>query len=134
MWEALASHIFSTKNISLIGYEVVKHLTRWPLNELIRLIMLWTTGPCCLHQLSSDAVIKGFIRQNGHVSWHFLAYCKPFLFEWLSVFTLYIHDDNILTVSVLNKCITTLGTIVISHFCSNYSEILLLRPPKIKTF
>ena len=36
--------IFSTKNISLVGYKVVKYLTRWPLNELIRLTMLWTTG------------------------------------------------------------------------------------------
>ena len=43
MREAL---IFSTKNISVFGYnKVVKHLTSWPLNELVKLTMLWTTGP-----------------------------------------------------------------------------------------
>ena len=36
---------FSTKNISVFGYKVVKHLTSWPLNELVKLTMLWTTGP-----------------------------------------------------------------------------------------
>ena len=42
---AKASLIFSTKNFSVFGYEVVKHLTSWPLNELGKLTMLWTTGP-----------------------------------------------------------------------------------------
>ena len=40
-----ASLIFSIKNISIIGYKVVKQLKRWPLNELVKLTMLWTTGP-----------------------------------------------------------------------------------------
>ena len=40
-----ASHIFSTKNISVFGYKVVKHLTSWPLNELVKLTMFWTTWP-----------------------------------------------------------------------------------------
>ena len=50
MWSfcsAKASLIFSTKNISVFGYKVVKHLTSWPLNELVKLMMLWTTGPWC---------------------------------------------------------------------------------------
>ena len=42
---AKASLIFSTKNISVFGYKVIKHLTNWPLNELVKLTMLWTTGP-----------------------------------------------------------------------------------------
>ena len=41
---AKASLIFSTKNISVFGYKVVKHLTSWSLNELVKLTMLWTTG------------------------------------------------------------------------------------------
>ena len=47
MWEAFAkaSLIFSTKNFSVFGYKVVKDLTSWPLNELVKLTMLWTTGP-----------------------------------------------------------------------------------------
>ena len=42
---AKASLIFSTKNISEFGYKVIKHLIIWPLNELVKLTMLWTTGP-----------------------------------------------------------------------------------------
>ena len=42
---AKASLIFSIKNISVFGCKAVKHLTNWPLNELIKLKMLWTTGP-----------------------------------------------------------------------------------------
>ena len=42
---AKASHIFSTKNISVFDHEDVKHLMSWPLNELVKLTMLWTTGP-----------------------------------------------------------------------------------------
>ena len=41
----LLSFFFNT-NISVFGYKVKKHLTRWPLNELVvKLTMLWTTGP-----------------------------------------------------------------------------------------
>ena len=40
------SHFFN-KNISVFGYKVIKHLTSWPLNELVKLTMLWTTGPRC---------------------------------------------------------------------------------------
>ena len=43
---AKASLIFSTKNISVFGYKAAKHLTSWPLNELVKLTMLWTTVPC----------------------------------------------------------------------------------------
>ena len=36
---------FFNKNISVFGYKVVLHLTSWPLNGLVKLTMLWTTGP-----------------------------------------------------------------------------------------
>ena len=42
---AKASLIFSRKNFSVFGYEVVKHLMSWPLNKLVKLTMLWTSGP-----------------------------------------------------------------------------------------
>ena len=42
---AKASLIFSTKNISVFGYKVIKHLTSWSLDRLVKLTMLWTTGP-----------------------------------------------------------------------------------------
>ena len=38
------SHFFN-KNISVFSNKVVKYLTSWPLNELVKLMMLWTTGP-----------------------------------------------------------------------------------------
>ena len=41
MWKA--SLIFSTK--SVFGYKVIKHLRSRLLNELVKLTMLWTTGP-----------------------------------------------------------------------------------------
>ena len=37
---AKASVIFSTKNIKVYGYEVVKHLTSCPLSELVKLTVL----------------------------------------------------------------------------------------------
>ena len=40
--------IFSTKDISTFGYKFEKHLTSWPLNELVKLAMLWATGPSML--------------------------------------------------------------------------------------
>ena len=48
MWEAAVQKLlsfFSTKNISVFGYKVVKHLTSWPLNKLVKLTVLWTTRP-----------------------------------------------------------------------------------------
>ena len=42
---AKAFLIFSTKNVSFFCYKVVEHLTSWPFNELVKLTMLWTTGP-----------------------------------------------------------------------------------------
>ena len=40
---AQASLIFSTKNINVFGYKVLKCLTNWPLNEPVKLMMLWTS-------------------------------------------------------------------------------------------
>ena len=54
---AKASLIFSTKNISVFGYKVIKHLTSWPLNELVKLTMLWTTGPWTADKLKYSQVL-----------------------------------------------------------------------------
>ena len=48
---AKASLNFSTKNKSVIGYKVIKHLTSWPLNKLVKLTMLCATGPWNPHQV-----------------------------------------------------------------------------------
>ena len=58
---AKASLIFSKKNFSVFGYKVVKRLTSWPLNELVKLTMLWTTGPRSTHAYRVD-----LYRESGH--------------------------------------------------------------------
>ena len=55
---AKASLIFSTKNISVFGYKVITHLS-WPLNKLVKLTMLWITGPWSFCRLFSQGFIKG---------------------------------------------------------------------------
>ena len=52
---AKASLIFFNKNISAFGYKVIKFLTSWPLNELVRLMMLWTIGPRFLWDCVNEA-------------------------------------------------------------------------------
>ena len=43
-----SSLVFFNKKISVFGYKVVKHLMSWPLNELFKLMMLWTICPSSL--------------------------------------------------------------------------------------
>ena len=44
------SHFFN-KKYQCIWLWSCKHLTSWPLNELVKLTMLWTTGPLYFHFL-----------------------------------------------------------------------------------
>ena len=80
---AKAFLIFSTKNITVFGYKVLKHLMNWPLNELFKLRMLWTTGPwserkspywqfceqlrLCWINLSNDRVFPVYIDRGGYI-------------------------------------------------------------------
>ena len=43
--EAKATHIFSAKNIRILYIESAKTVNDMTLNELVKLTMLWTTGP-----------------------------------------------------------------------------------------
>ena len=49
MWEAFAVQkllsFFQQKNFSVLGDKAVKHITSELLKELVKLTMLWTTGP-----------------------------------------------------------------------------------------
>ena len=45
-------HFFSANNISVFDYKVLKHLTSRPLNELIKLMILRTTGPSYVNPFS----------------------------------------------------------------------------------
>ena len=42
---AKATHIFSAKNIRILYIESAKTVNEMTLNELVKLMMLWTTGP-----------------------------------------------------------------------------------------
>ena len=48
---AKATHIFSAKNISILYIESAKTFNEMPLNELVKLMTLWTTGPWCCSDL-----------------------------------------------------------------------------------
>ena len=47
------SHLFNKKKFSVFGYKVVKHLTSWPLNELVKLTMLK-----CLNNRAQNSCLK----------------------------------------------------------------------------
>ena len=40
-----ATHIFSAKNVRILCIESAKTVNKMTLNELVKLTMLWTTGP-----------------------------------------------------------------------------------------
>ena len=42
---AKATHIFSAKNLRILYIESAKIVNKMTLNELVKLTMLWTTGP-----------------------------------------------------------------------------------------
>ena len=52
---AKATHIFSAKNIRILYIESAKTVNEMTLNELVKLTMLWITGPClCIIAVCSD--------------------------------------------------------------------------------
>ena len=50
MWVAFAVHIFSAKNFRKLYIESAKIVNEMALNELVKLTMLWTTGPLQLRR------------------------------------------------------------------------------------
>ena len=52
MWVAfaVATYIFSAKNIRILYVESAKIVNEMTLNELVKLTALWTTGPCSLYE------------------------------------------------------------------------------------
>ena len=61
-----ASLIFSTKNFSVFGYKLIIHLTSWPLKKLVKLTMLWTTGPWTLKFYNMHTFLTS---SSAAVSW-----------------------------------------------------------------
>ena len=53
---AKATHIFSAKNIRILCIESAKTVNEMTLNELVKLTMLWTTGPCYLNSAGKTSL------------------------------------------------------------------------------
>ena len=65
---------FLQQNISVFGNKVVKHITSWPLNQLVKLTMLWTTGPSCILEKKglghTYIFLIDYIRKHSDLSYH----------------------------------------------------------------
>ena len=60
---AKATHIFSAKNIRILCIESAKTVNKMTLNELVKLTMLWTTGPRSLSH-------AGYLISLKEFTWH----------------------------------------------------------------
>ena len=69
MWVAKATHIFSAKNIKILYIESAKTVNEMTLKELIKLMTLWTIGPCKI------SVSLSFLKWNDFLSflWIYVA-------------------------------------------------------------
>ena len=63
-----------------ICYKVVKHLTSWPLNELVKPTMLWTTGPWFLQP--SYHLIMMILLPNSFEIPPFITKLWPYMFHY----------------------------------------------------
>ena len=108
--------LFSAKNISVFGYKVVKHLTSWPLNVLVKLTMLWTTGSCSL-----------FSKPQGRDSTAlvFPQITASFLLFFLIIINLYISFNY----SLKYRCIFVIWFLCMFHM--KFFIIVLILPPFI---
>ena len=70
---AKATHIFSAKNIRILCIKSAKTVNEMTLNELVKLMTLWTTGPryfsyfsmktCCGHGLEAPLICFFFVEK-----------------------------------------------------------------------
>ena len=65
---AKATHMFSAKNIRILYIESAKIVNEMTLNELIKLTMLWTTGPWLWYVMMTSSA-KAFIRLCDFADW-----------------------------------------------------------------
>ena len=126
---AKASLIFSTKIFSVLGYKVIKHETSWALNELLKLTMLWTTGPrtsfseqnnrrpsCVLTVIYTKFPKRKTSEKNHSLKWlHFLKQLNCIIS--LNKSTKYILTPSLrimtsYTVGMKILCITQIGSIL----------------------
>ena len=83
-WELLQckslSHFF-IKNIGVFNNKIIQHLTSWPLNKLVKLTKLWTTGPRALNK-REYLVIIFLISHWNHMLWPLIWTISSKLFRW----------------------------------------------------
>ena len=76
---AKAAHIFSAKNIRILYIESAKIVNGMTLNELVKLMTLWTTGPW--FAIANGQILSIFDRDSGrvllfHIFIYFLLSCR----------------------------------------------------------
>ena len=86
------SHFFN-KNISIFVVKVVKHLMSWPLNELVKLTMLWTTGPWTI------------MKTQTHIAWNLY---KIWIRSENTIFTLTMSIKRTLRIHLKLKVVSLL--------------------------
>ena len=95
----ICQYFFSAKNISVFGYKFIKHLTSWPLNQLVKLTALWTTGPRTVNITHLSKQIWGtwLLSQGSWVRypvWQH-TFVSPSAFSWRAVVSYwrkYVHE------------------------------------------
>ena len=71
---AKATHIFSEKNTSEFDIVLTRTVNILTNNELVKLKMLWTTGPCCFFPSQKSIYTYLFLHEN---MWVFISSACP---------------------------------------------------------
>ena len=131
---AKATHIFSAKNIRLLYTDSAKTVNEMTLNELVKLTMLWTTGPRASDKRSMQKIIFLFCYSpqnhtlwvlvsgtpSSHFQYHNLYFCGKIrkIFILLGPFVQSI-------VSIMSLLVVKMLTVLVSTVCN--SQIFLLK-------
>ena len=117
---AKATHIFSAKNIRVVYIEAAKIVNEMTLNELVKLTMLWTTGPWYIvteiqfYQLMLATLIQRYDKnhfifgpvQERETNWNFTGCQVPhFIIVLIPYINVLIPYTNLLNPSWIIKCL-----------------------------
>ena len=78
---AKATHIFSAKNIRILCIKSAKTVNEMTLNELVKLMTLWTTGPrwCLTGDVYERKLVEWWTEKNLRST------CQPQWLSWMHV-------------------------------------------------
>ena len=77
---AKATHIFSAKNIRILCIGSAKTVNEMTLNDVVKLMTLWTTGPRLLWNYAwtvSDKFYWAWSKWSQHIRKEYLSYLRP---------------------------------------------------------